>query len=165
MGIERIGFGGDFRAVGEAVAIAVGQVGIRSCGGLIAVAQPVVVFVGGRSERGGDAGAARGRDGAATRRLGLTRQADLTDLFTAASGDFAMHVLVTGAAGFLGSHFCDKLLANGHTVVGLDNFARLAADPVFRQALSHNLLFLLIGGAAVMALGASFLLAAGPAAA
>jgi len=33
-----------------------------------------------------------------------------------------MNVLVTGAAGFVGSHFCDKLLDNGHTVVGIDNF-------------------------------------------
>jgi dTDP-glucose 4,6-dehydratase len=29
---------------------------------------------------------------------------------------------VTGAAGFLGSHLCDALLADGHTVVGVDNF-------------------------------------------
>ena len=31
-------------------------------------------------------------------------------------------VLVTGAAGFLGSHLCDALLAQGHDVVGLDNY-------------------------------------------
>jgi dTDP-glucose 4,6-dehydratase len=32
-----------------------------------------------------------------------------------------MRVLVTGAAGFLGSHLCDRLLALGHRVVGMDN--------------------------------------------
>lgn len=31
-------------------------------------------------------------------------------------------ILVTGAAGFIGSHTCDQLLAAGHTVVGVDNF-------------------------------------------
>jgi dTDP-glucose 4,6-dehydratase len=34
----------------------------------------------------------------------------------------ATRVLVTGAAGFLGSHLCDALLAEGHSVVGADNF-------------------------------------------
>jgi dTDP-glucose 4,6-dehydratase len=32
-------------------------------------------------------------------------------------------VLVTGAAGFLGSHLCDAILAEGDTVVGVDNFS------------------------------------------
>ncbi len=32
-----------------------------------------------------------------------------------------MHTLVTGAAGFLGSHLCDALVAEGHTVIGIDN--------------------------------------------
>ncbi|HSF82249.1 MAG TPA: UDP-glucuronic acid decarboxylase family protein [Anaerolineales bacterium] len=33
-----------------------------------------------------------------------------------------MRILITGAAGFLGSHLCDHLLAQGHEVVGMDNF-------------------------------------------
>ena len=33
-----------------------------------------------------------------------------------------MRHLVSGAAGFIGSHLCDRLLADGHAVVGLDNF-------------------------------------------
>jgi dTDP-glucose 4,6-dehydratase len=33
-----------------------------------------------------------------------------------------MRVLITGAAGFLGSHLCERLLHDGHDVVGMDNF-------------------------------------------
>ncbi|MCX5767405.1 MAG: SDR family oxidoreductase [Gemmatimonadetes bacterium] len=33
-----------------------------------------------------------------------------------------MRVLITGAAGFLGSHLSERFLADGHSVVGLDNF-------------------------------------------
>ena len=33
-----------------------------------------------------------------------------------------MRVLITGAAGFLGSHLCDRFLRDSHQVVGLDNF-------------------------------------------
>ncbi|MGO9231245.1 MAG: UDP-glucuronic acid decarboxylase family protein [Bryobacteraceae bacterium] len=50
-----------------------------------------------------------------------------------------MRIVVSGAAGFVGSHFCDRLLADGHTVVGVDNFltgassnlAHLADEPRF----------------------------------
>jgi dTDP-glucose 4,6-dehydratase len=51
-----------------------------------------------------------------------------------------MRVLVTGAAGFLGSHLTDRLLSEGHTVLGVDNLstgaaenvAHLASEPRFR---------------------------------
>lgn len=33
-----------------------------------------------------------------------------------------MRILVTGAAGFIGSHFCERVLAEGHEVIALDNF-------------------------------------------
>ncbi len=33
-----------------------------------------------------------------------------------------MKILVTGGAGFIGSHLCDRLLADGHELIGVDNF-------------------------------------------
>ena len=33
-----------------------------------------------------------------------------------------MHIVVTGACGFIGSHVCEALLARGDSVVGVDNF-------------------------------------------
>jgi UDP-glucose 4-epimerase len=35
-----------------------------------------------------------------------------------------MVMVVTGAAGFIGSHLTDRLLAKGHAVIGIDNFCR-----------------------------------------
>src|SRR6266576_2706471 len=34
-----------------------------------------------------------------------------------------MRVLVTGAAGFIGSHLCRRLVADGHEVVGFDDLS------------------------------------------
>jgi dTDP-glucose 4,6-dehydratase len=34
-----------------------------------------------------------------------------------------MRILITGGAGFLGSHLCDRLLAEGHTVIAMDNLS------------------------------------------
>ena len=56
-----------------------------------------------------------------------------------------MRTLITGGAGFLGSHLCDRLLAEGHEVVCVDNFitgrpanvAHLRANPKFK-IIVHN---------------------------
>ena len=48
-------------------------------------------------------------------------------------------ILVTGGAGFLGSHLCDRLIAQGHQIVCLDSFftgserniAGLMGNPAF----------------------------------
>ena len=39
-----------------------------------------------------------------------------------------MRIVVSGSAGFIGSHMCDRLLAEGHSVVGLDNY--ITGNPV-----------------------------------
>jgi len=33
-----------------------------------------------------------------------------------------LRILITGAAGFLGSHLCDRFIEEGHDIIGLDNF-------------------------------------------
>lgn len=51
-------------------------------------------------------------------------------------------ILVTGAAGFLGSHLCDRLIEQGHKVIGLDSFFTGSEKNV--QALIGNPNFTLI---------------------
>jgi len=65
-----------------------------------------------------------------------------------------VRLLVTGAAGFLGSHLVDRLLAEGHSVVGLDNFrtgspdnlAHLGDHPRFRFVQYDVTNYLLVDG-------------------
>ncbi|MEM9051286.1 MAG: GDP-mannose 4,6-dehydratase [Bacteroidota bacterium] len=42
-------------------------------------------------------------------------------------------ILVTGAAGFIGSHLCENLLEQGHTVYGIDNF-----DPFYDRKIKER---------------------------
>lgn len=42
-------------------------------------------------------------------------------------------ILVTGAAGFIGSHLCESLLAQGYTVIGVDNF-----DPFYDRKIKER---------------------------
>ncbi len=53
-----------------------------------------------------------------------------------------MRVLLTGVAGFIGSHLCDRLLAEGHSVVGLDNFVTGSPDNVAHLAGNDQFLFI-----------------------
>ncbi|PIA79027.1 NAD-dependent dehydratase [Gaetbulibacter sp. 4G1] len=45
-------------------------------------------------------------------------------------------VLITGAAGFLGSHLCDRFIKEGHFVIGMDNF--ITGDKKNLQHLKSN---------------------------
>ena len=51
-----------------------------------------------------------------------------------------MRTLITGGAGFIGSHLCDRFLAEGHDVIAVDNFitgtpeniAHMLGNPKFK---------------------------------
>lgn len=47
-----------------------------------------------------------------------------------------MHILITGAAGFLGSHLCERLLKEDHSVIGMDNF--ITGNPANLAHLAGN---------------------------
>ncbi len=58
------------------------------------------------------------------------------------------HILVTGGAGFLGSHLCDRLMQDGNSVLCVDNFytgtkkniAHLIGNPYF-EVMRHDVTF------------------------
>ena len=57
-----------------------------------------------------------------------------------------MRILITGGAGFIGSHLCDRFVAEGHAVLCIDNFitgresniAHLMSAPSF-QLIRHDI--------------------------
>jgi hypothetical protein len=53
----------------------------------------------------------------------------------------ANRILVTGGAGFLGSHLCDRLLAEGYSVVVLDNLLTGSTDNIAHLAGRPDFLF------------------------
>jgi len=53
-----------------------------------------------------------------------------------------MRILITGAAGFLGSHLCERLLAEGHQVVGMDNFVTGNPQNLAHLAGNQNFFFI-----------------------
>jgi len=56
-----------------------------------------------------------------------------------------LRIVISGAAGFIGSHMCDRLLLEGHSVIGVDNLltgsleniSHLKANPAF-QLIRHD---------------------------
>jgi UDP-glucose 4-epimerase len=55
-----------------------------------------------------------------------------------------MRILVTGGAGFIGSHLCERLIDDGHMVIALDNFSTGRASNLANLAISRN--FTLVEG-------------------
>ena len=59
-----------------------------------------------------------------------------------------MKILITGGAGFIGSHLCEKLLDTGHDVLCVDNYftgskaniTHLLRNPLF-EAMRHDVTF------------------------
>jgi dTDP-glucose 4,6-dehydratase len=47
-----------------------------------------------------------------------------------------LRIVIAGAAGFIGSHLCDRLLAEGHTIVAVDNF--LTGNPANLEHLAEE---------------------------
>jgi UDP-glucuronate decarboxylase len=64
------------------------------------------------------------------------------------NGDSSKRILITGGAGFLGSHLCERLLGEGHDILCVDNFftgrkqnvAHLIPSPMF-ELMRHDVTF------------------------
>lgn len=53
-----------------------------------------------------------------------------------------MRILITGAAGFIGSHLCDRFLAEGHSVIGMDNLITGSVRNIAHLAGNDRFLFI-----------------------
>lgn len=53
-----------------------------------------------------------------------------------------MRVLITGGAGFLGSHLCDRFLQEGHTVIAVDNLITGSMDNISHLLGNENFSFI-----------------------
>ena len=53
-----------------------------------------------------------------------------------------MRILVTGGAGFIGSHLCDRLLAEGHEVLAMDNLITGSTDNIAHLAGNRRFKFI-----------------------
>lgn len=53
-----------------------------------------------------------------------------------------MRILVTGGAGFLGSHLCDRFLAEGHTVIAMDNLVTGSTRNIEHLAGRQDFIFI-----------------------
>jgi dTDP-glucose 4,6-dehydratase len=53
-----------------------------------------------------------------------------------------MRVLITGGAGFLGSHLCDRFLSEGHTVIAMDNLITGSTDNIAHLAGNERFTFI-----------------------
>lgn len=50
---------------------------------------------------------------------------------------FPMRILLTGAAGFIGSHVADRLIALEHDVIGIDNFSDYYSPEIKKKNIAH----------------------------
>ncbi len=52
-----------------------------------------------------------------------------------------MRILITGGAGFIGSHLCDRLLADGHSVIAMDNLITGSSENIAHMNSSEGFRF------------------------
>jgi dTDP-glucose 4,6-dehydratase len=60
----------------------------------------------------------------------------VAEVLTAFSKESVVRTLITGGAGFIGSHLCERFLSEGHEVIALDNFITGSRDNI-QHLLDH----------------------------